>query len=262
MSCKKTIKLILFFIFIVIGKIIFAQNNVKNNFIISLQPTYYQIKENNINGLVHANIGYKLDLYFEKYKNRLLNTISISGSYMRPKTKYENSISSVFAGIKLQYDLLYQINQLGKQNIFVGGLIKADYKLAFFPSWDDSHLYWANFFGFGLKSKFEKNINDNKTFICSVEIPILGLVSRPETYRYYKIEEVSFKNLISKNHSQLKLSTFNNYFEANAALGINYKITNKFAVGFQYNIEFARIKTNYSQPFFVLQQGLGLKLIF
>lgn len=249
-------------ILIFFSKILFGQNYKQNTFSILYQPTFYQIKENNFCGLKHKNFGSKFQLSFLKTKDKYYQTYNFSVDFVRPESKYEDGALSVYASIKFQYDILFPVNQLHLGNFQIGGLAKADYKFAYYPNWDESHLYWANFIGFGFKSKYLKTITENKNIYISIDLPILGMVSRTETDRYYKIEELNFSNIIAKNHQHLQLSSVNNYFDLNLNIGINLKYSQDFSTDFVYFCEYANIYTNYSKTFRMLQHGLALKLNF
>jgi hypothetical protein len=56
----------------------------------------------------------------------------------------------------------------------------------FFESWDDAHLYWLTAYTAGTAFLWEKTVSPKHSVHVRMEIPLLGWISRPPTYRYTK----------------------------------------------------------------------------
>jgi hypothetical protein len=82
----------------------------------------------------------------------------------------------------------------------------------FVESWDDAHLYWLTAHSLGAAFQWEKRISQENHSVVRMEIPFLGWVSRPPTYRYNKQDPLNHwtYHLTEPNRS-LHLETLETY---------------------------------------------------
>ena len=220
-----------------------------------------QIKEENINNKVHSGTSYVLKYNHKKEKKNLAR-YGISFLFSKIKTKYENANRSMNIQLKGNYAYLFKLKENENFKLFFGPSISANYRLSFFPNWDDSHLYWADDFSLGVASKIDYLISKNKSLLFDLDFSALSLYNRPELYRNYKIDNVSFGGIVGNMNSNFKLGTINSAFTLSFQTEYRFKLSEKILQAVVYSLDYSHFKTKKSLPFQNIIHQLSFKIYF
>lgn len=100
-----------------------------------------------------------------------------------------------------------------KYGEFLGGIsIPLQMNNLFFESWDDAHLYWLTAHSIAGAFQWDKEVTSKYHASVRIEIPFLGWVSRPPTYRYTKQDPLNHLTYhITEPNKSLHFETIDDY---------------------------------------------------
>jgi len=82
----------------------------------------------------------------------------------------------------------------------------------FIESWDEAHLYWLTAHSVALATEWQKKFSKKYDLSARMEIPIIGWISRPPTYRYNKQDALNhFGFHFSEPNKSLHFETLDTY---------------------------------------------------
>ncbi len=263
MSFSASIKMkqsITIFFLLVCTTIMVAQADAlkkKNSFQLSFGLN--QIKEKTIHPKVHSGTSLLLK-YTRKKEKKNRSRYNVSFLFSKIKTKYENATRSTNIQLKGDYGYLFNLKKTGKYQFFLGPSLSANYRLSFYPNWDESHLYWADDFSLELSNQFQYFINDKKTLVLDLNISAFSLFSRPELHRNHKIDDVSAGGIIKSMHSNYQFGTVNQAINICFQSEYQFKISDKIHQAIVYTFDYSRFKEPL--PFRNMQHNLSFKIYF
>ncbi len=182
--------------------------------------------------------------------------------YASPKTSYESGATATWLNLALEHSYSRAVAGVGGVEIQLGSLLTANYRLGYYPVWDDSHMYWSNFIGAGLTTRLIKTVGDRKLYFVQFTLPLAGAISRPQSHRDYKIEDTAIGNIVKLNHQNLQLATLNRHLNPVVEAGCQLKFSEKFSTAYFYQLSYVYMKASYSGAYQELQHRLGIKFLF
>jgi len=220
-----------------------------------------QLKEENLHPKVHSGAGYGL-LYSGLRKKRNQTQFEIGLQFSRPKTKYESLAASMNIQLFSNYAFLFNGITNNKFAYQLGPELGLHYNLSLYPNWDESHLYWADYLGLGLRNTFNYQLNGKHALTFNISVPLVSLISRPELDRIYKIDDISVGGIFGSMHSNLEGVLWNHSFIAKSRFEYHFQITDHLTQSICYSFNYSRIQAKAGLPLQNLQHLIGLKLYF
>lgn len=249
----KTMKHFYFIIFLFLFSGSYAQES-SNKF--SLELFNHQNIDKTLTPLVNSGPGLRIGYTKEILRDGDLKSFAITGAFAIPKSDIEKSRKSIIGSLKASFD---QQKQIKKSDFFIGYTALISYRDGFYKTIDQSHLYWANFFGGGLSTSYRKVLNPSSKINVSFKLPLIGVVSRSYNDRLYKVENPSFGNILKLNHNNLKFGHVGNYFQPSAEIEYSRILSKKHTIGLFFRSEYLSTETTGSLAYKELQNGLGIR---
>ena len=241
---------------------LFSQKDSLNSYSLTVEPQLFRNAEELIITRKNSSSGYLFRFEWQHAKKSQIHRLSLSTTFSRPKNEYEPAHVSFWISPELKYTYLHSLKPFTFGSLFLGANFQAEYQIAYYALWDDSHMYWADFWGIGLSSFFEKIKDDRKAYFASFEFPLFGGLSRPPVYRDYKMDETSAGGIMESLHQEIKPVTFLNYINPALSLGVRLKYSDHFSNAFYYHFEYIKADLAVSKPYKQLQHGIGITFIF
>ncbi len=262
---NKTIgnKIIMALLILFSGSFCFGQDSKpfskQNSF--QLDAGLNQLKEKNLHPKAHS--GACFGLLYSNLKTKLnQKQFEIGVQFSRPKTKYESLAASVNIQLFANYAYLFNGFTKNKFTYTLGPELGLHYNLSLYPNWDESHLYWSDYLGLGVRNKLKYQLNDKHALTVDISIPIASVLSRPDLERMYKIDDISVGGILSSMHSNLEGALWNHSFLAKSRLEYRFKISERVTQAICYSFNYSRLRANEGLPFQNLQHLIGLKLYY
>jgi len=217
-----------------------------------------QQKESNLHNKVFDGFNYTFQ--FSRLKQRQnLSALHISLGNSHLKTDVENGFSSANASLTLDYHYIFPLYSKGRWGVLSGFGSNLNYNLGYFWIWDESHLYWANFLSVNLSQRISYEVSKNRVFVMDLTVPVFLFLSRPETERNFKMDDLSFLGVINSLHykPELMFPTRSNFL--NVKVEYQYQRKNRFHPFLSYSFNYFNMKTTYSNRAQIVQHLIGLK---
>ena len=187
--------------------VLYNHNSLGGQFSFLFETLHFQNIETILNGKRNNGIGFNIQPQWQ-YKNlEESHSVNLSIGIAFASTSVKGDEGSYFPNLKLQYEYEHKISETNYGIWSIGMFAKADYRLAIYPTWDESHGYWADFMGVGFLSTFEKPMHGSKFIFTSLQLPIIGFNSRPEAIRNYKMDDPSIGGILKIVNKNFKFVT-------------------------------------------------------
>ncbi|MCH7411323.1 hypothetical protein MM239_18150 [Belliella sp. DSM 111904] len=210
---------------------------------------YIQQKELNLMPKVHSGFQYVLEYQVDsemKYLRRFRARFGVSPL----TTPWETSGFSANLEIQASYFQFIQILNTQNWKVWTGPFGRLTYNTSFYPNWDESHLYWANQMQTGLASRSVYKLQgQTRSLFWDFNLPVLGLLSRPNIERNYKINDFSFGGIVQVMHYQPQIIGLINNFQVHSRIGFIFPITQKKQAQVGYHLDHMQVFTKYSNQF-------------
>jgi len=91
----------------------------------------------------------------------------------------------------LHYAYVHRVARGRPFDVLVGGAYRYQSIDAVYVDWDDSFMYWFTMHTLAPAVAFETSLSATSELVATVEIPMVGFVSRPPEERIYKVDPLS-----------------------------------------------------------------------
>jgi hypothetical protein len=220
-----------------------------------------ELKESNLHNAIHKGVLYGLIYEHGKHSNNI-SQYDIGLIFSRVKTGYEDLSASAYAELFGKYGYFFKVTTKRKSTFHFGPEIRLNYDVSFYPNWDESHLYWANYLSLGIGNQYRYQFSDKHSLRVDISIPLLSAYSRPLPDRQYKIDDTSFGGIISSLNNNIESGTINKSFYLNTKLEYQFRITDRISEAICYSYNYTRISSREGFPFQSNQHNIGIKLYY
>ncbi len=219
-----------------------------------------QIKEENLLPLVHT--GYIINILYE-YRNikKSYQNIQLILGFSRVVADPEDITKSVNIIIKPSYSFCFNLVRKSDFNFYLGPQVGGSYSLSYYPSWDDSHVYWADFFELGSTAIGQYILTEDRRIQFQVSVPLISFYSRPELLRLFKADDSSFGGIVKSSHSNIKAGLWDSVFALRLCVEYQFPVFRTKTEAFSYSLEYTRVNRDGGNPFQQLIHQLGLKVL-
>jgi hypothetical protein len=112
----------------------------------------------------------------------------------------------------------------------------------FLESWDDAHLYWLTTYSLAPAIEWQKQISQRDKAVVRMEVPLVGLVSRPPAYRHNKQDALSHWTYhFTEPHRSLHLETPETYRGLFVRIGLTHEMGHSLLnLGWEFQYHYCR----------------------
>jgi hypothetical protein len=217
-----------------------------------------QIREENIHGKRHAGPLLGFNYSYGNIKKNICSIeagLGISGL----KTSDENRLSSANVRLHANCYYLFPAAWDNKISYFPGPEISLDYSASFYPNWDESRMYWADYMGAGIRNKFVFAVIPRNQFILDVSIPVIFLLSRPNPDRKYKADDFSFSGIMKNLYRNPEVLSLKKSVVVKTTLEHQMKTAKSNIPAFYYSFCYYKLRTGNRPPFRNIVHQFGVK---
>lgn len=210
---------------------------------------YIQQKELNLMPKVHQGFQYAVEYQADRELNQL-NRFQGRLGFSPLTSPWETRGFS--ANLQIQAGCLHLFPIFKNQNwkVLAGPFGNLSYNISFYPNWDESHLYWASQLQTGVSSRTEYRFKGQaRSLFWEFKFPVIGMLSRPNKGRDYKIDDFSFRGILLSMHHQPKLIGFPQNIQVHSRIGYNFPIAQKKQAQVGYHFDHMQVTTRYSNQF-------------
>lgn len=220
----------------------------------SFAPAFVQLRDYNLESVIHRGPGLALRYkYWFPQQSELL----FAATYGSLNSRFETFGSSHYAQFHVSYVRSFWHKSVGNWQFQTMAGAAAQYRLAFFPNWDESHLYWGNTFSLQVEPKVSYWLGKGKVLQSQISFPLLAASFRPPQYRNHKIDDLSLSGVLANFHSHGKIGSWEKFFALDWQIGFQQHST-----GYFYRFNYTKIESDISQPLLLLSHQIGMKWVW
>lgn len=198
-----------------------------------------------------------LDYFYAKPTSAMTTTAVTYRNFdpITGESYYESFESRLqFHRIRVQYDLLYGVKQMGKSTFYAGGNLSSNVYMQF-----ENYPSITGIVSLGPSGGFDYQINEQNKVSVACALPLFGYGVRPSyagcDARLMKYAEEDFMKILTLGN----FLSLHNYQAI--LLNADYKIqvTKNFALGVGSNFEYSRIAVPKERPLYYLNGSFNTK---
>jgi hypothetical protein len=246
-------------ILLFMASLLFGQVPMKAKFTtLQLQFGANQLKEENLMPKVHGGTKTNFVAGYELRRDNYSDYLFSLG-WSRVKTGYEDLSATANWDISFAWSYGFSVADNDHFQYWLGPVADLSYDFAFYPMWDDSHLYWANYISIGAKNIASLQFGDDKELFATLSLPLASVFSRPDARRLEKAEDLDLGEIMEKANSDWKAGTWNRAIPLRFTAEYRFPAFRNKMEAFTYSFSYIRLKGDNSDPYQRLSHQFGLK---
>ncbi len=247
-------------VFFLFGQDTPIKNIPDRQHILSIKIGSNQIRDENLMNRVHKGFiitpAYEFRTFRKNYQE-----FTFDLGYSRLKADPQEWNKSLSILISASYSYCFSI--AGKKNLsyFVGPQAIVSYRPSLYPDWDDSHMYWANYYAAGVNNIITYDFKNGNRLFSQLAFPLITIYSRPDLYRLYKIQDISFSGIMSDMNDNLSAGFWNNAFSIHFIAEYQFPVFKTKMESISYSFDYTSVKFEGGKPYNQIIHQVGLKII-
>ncbi|OFY77990.1 MAG: hypothetical protein A2V46_05445 [Bacteroidetes bacterium RBG_19FT_COMBO_42_7] len=255
--------LILLHSFLLIPVFLFSQEEDfrQRTHYFGFEPGSNQIKENILIPKVNRGSVIEFSYRFEN-EGRNYNEVTFNIGYSKLRTKVETEKVTQNLQMSVGYSWGKNLLPGEKVNYYLG--VKANYlwTLMEFPVWDESRAYWGTVISAGPFNRVNLAFDNNTSWICSLQIDLIGFCSRPDEERLYAQEKWTVPNIIQITNSGFSFVTLNSFVICSLRNEYRIPLKNDNFFSFCNSITYATVSESKGKSLQTVKISFGFGLGF
>lgn len=217
-----------------------------------------QVRERNLHPKIHRGPLIGINYSYGSMSRYIYSVeAGLSGSLL--KTKYENSLKSSHIRLYANYYHLFSVAGNRTVSWFFGPEARLNYSVGFYPEWDESHMYWANYMATGFRNKFVAAIFPYQQLMLDISLPLIFIASRPASDRPYKMDDFSFTGILKNLHNHAEVSSWKKSFVLDIFLEHQMQTRRIRMPAFYYSLYYCKLRSIDSRTFNNVVHRVGVK---
>jgi len=256
----------IFLLIIFLGNSTFAQEKfeefrLKKGFTIS--PSYLQVKDKTLNGLVHSGPGLQAGLHLKRGCCKYLQELELNAGMNLLKSRFEDEAESYFLQLTTRYRLSKQILKTGgKTRLYLGGQVKLDASQGIYTGWDENHFNWLTAYSLGFIGQLNRTFDNNSTLSLGLSLQLISVVSRNPEKQMYHESEPKLGYISQTVHRDMNLSFATEHFNPEFKLTYQFKLGKKASACIFWQFNYTHNNLKSSKDISIINQAIGIGFAF
>jgi len=262
----KTLSFAIFLLIISIGYSAYSQEKfeafkLKKGF--SIIPSYLQVKDKSLNGLVHSGPGIQVGLFLEGECCNYLQELELNAGMNFLRSRFEDEAESYFLQSTVQYRLYKQILKAdGNTKLYLGGRVKLEASQSIYTGWDENHFNWLTAYSLGFSGQVCHTFDNNNSLSLSLGLPIFSVVSRNPEQQMFHESEPTLGFIAHSVHQDLNLSFAAEHFNPEFKLAYRFKLGKKVSSSIFWQFNYTHNSLKSTKDLSIINQVIGISFAF
>jgi hypothetical protein len=216
------------------------------------EPGHIQLKEANLIPKVFSGLAHSLTYGFET-AGGTYRSFQFTFVYDNPSTGIEREFDGPegYTKINGQFHFSYSHDPVhlssGNLHYYFGPRLSYTYSLSYLHGWD-SHAYWGNYLSLGPSNVLRLSIKDNQMWQTALDLSLVGLYSRPDLFRQYKVQDWSFFHILRITNEGYTAGLWNNAFQLRFSTEYRFAIRGSRLLALGYSSYYSRVTGSEGRP--------------
>jgi len=237
-----------------------ASDTTARRHILGIGAGANQVRDDNLHP--KASTGYLVALSYATEKHdRRWKGFELMVSVSRLKAAFEDVSLSAHLRIDGSYHQAFDLGHSGPVSWRLGPEAILSYQASYFPNWDDSHLYWADFVSLGCRATAVCVRPRERDWSATVSVPLVSAFSRPERYRLYKIDDIDFGGIVKSLNDRPSFGYPGRVLDVRLRVEYRFPVMQTRRQALLYSFEYLYMKRPGGAPYRNLMHRFGIRFI-
>jgi hypothetical protein len=209
---------------------------------VSLNGATRNQRDENFNDTRYAaGLGH-LGLHYTRVGAQNRHEVALAGGAGVGQNRYDRSV--LFIDLRLRYAFQHDLT-LGRVRFALGGVAAGGPTLYQFREEDADHINWWTIYDAAIRGAVHWDPNDRRgrqhRLEASLELPVVGVVSRPPESVTHNNDKPSFGYLFARAHRKPRAASWHNVQSVRPAIRWSFRITDLIEQHVSYSADFTRV---------------------
>ena len=245
---------------------IYTQNSDKSKepgFGFNVGISHFQVKERNINGLVHRGPGFNAAAVYTQSSTNALQRFELMGEINFLKSKFDSETGTYLIRSSINYRYNRHVATFnGGIDLFLGGTASLDASQGIFESWDVNHFYWLTSYSLGFTGTIRYKLSERNAITLDFGTPLLSVISRTPSRQLYHEDNPEFTYVVEKIHENPSLESWPNHLSLELKLAYHLKVKEKSSRTLFWKFNYVNNNVSNSNQFRFITHAFGIEFLF
>lgn len=227
---------------------------------IQFKGDFFQLKDRLISPLAYSGAGGQIDYFWSMEGEVARNYFNIGLNLDFGRNRFSLDAIYFQPEIIVSHTRITDMAYSDKQQILMGFAVSAKPRLYKFIHEDADHLYWMNSYTLDFHWILEQEIGKTTKLWVELQVPLVGVVFRPEQEIFNSVQLTSLWEIIKSSHSGVNFASLHNFQSATLRAYYDLAADERGALSVGYEADFV----TFSRPVraYVLTHSLTLRFMF
>jgi len=225
--------------------------------------SHYQVKERNLNGLVHRGPGFNTAAVYENYSAKLIQRLElmIGVGFLKTGFEEEGGTFLIHSSLSYQYDRLVAVFN-DRWGLYLGGMAGLGARQGIYENWDENHFYWLTSYSLGFNTIVTFEFSGRSGISFETSTPLLSLISRtPRTLQFHEASP-EFRYVIEQVHQDLSLEILPKHFSLELKAAYHLKLRGNVKQTFFWRMNYLNNRVSSSGQLKLFNHTFGIEFLF
>jgi len=262
----KTTGVYMMLILLIVSEDVFSQNR-KDGRIPSLGfnagISHYQVKEGNLNGLVHRGPGFNAAALYFHWSSNAMQRLELMVGMGFLKTGFEEETGTYL----IQTSISYQYNRLAasfndRWGLYLGGMASLNARQGIYEKWDKNHFHWLTDYSLGFSVLAKHEISNRSGISLELGVPLLSVISRTPKALHVHEANPEFMKVLSQIHEQPSLEILPVHFSLELKAAYHLKPGKRMSQTLFWRMNYVNNHVATSNQFKSVNNTFGIEFLF
>lgn len=227
---------------------------------LNIKGDFFQLKERLISPLTYSGTGLQADYFMMKEGEFSRNYFHLGLNVDYASNRFGLDVIFVQPEFVLSHTWITHLAYNDKQKILIGGAFSAKPRAYKFLNENNEHIHWMTSYTLDLHYILEQELDRERKFWLEVQIPLLGVMFRPDAESFYSVQLPGIWEMTKRLHTNPEFASLHNFQSICFKAFIDLYAGERGAFSVGYETDFA----SFSKPVraSVITHSLTMRLMF
>lgn len=209
-------------LFLILSQVLFLSFNLKGQQRIKfkafevrssglqIKGDFFQLKDRLISPLAYTGTGGQVDIFRVKDGEMARNYFNLGFNVNYAQNKFGLNVLHIQPEFIFSHTRITNLAYSNKQKVLLGLAFSAKPRLYDFVDEDFYHVHWMTGYTLDLHGVFEQEIGRDRKLWFELQIPVAGVVFRPERETFYSIQVPTLWEITKRAHTNGYFASLHN----------------------------------------------------
>lgn len=248
---------------VLIGSVLSGAGAWGQGFGFNVAVSHYQVKEYNLNSLVHSGPGLNIAGVYEHYSDGSRQRLELLAGMNFLKSKFETEAGSYLIQSSLNYRIGRRVvSCFNGMELYLGGSAGLNAVQGIYDNWDVNHFYWLTSYSVGLHAMSHIRIGRRGSVSLEATLPMIAVISRTPADLFHHEDNPDFLYVIDRIHRDPSLESLPSHFAPEVKLSCHTVLRGQARQTLFWKLSHVKNHVDASDPLLTIQHAFGIEFLF